>query len=250
MIRIGIVSERPRKKERLFFERYQRAVIINDKNPFELVAVRIPYSSEQLEGISEQRLCKSVSKARNLLKNLGAEKILVSDGLKEYFDSEQLSVKKSQRDEMFLLTVPRCIRQFSQKCGLMLPVHKICIRANKMDRITEYLLRELCFDARALILCTDDPKSALAICERLFDDFGLAVQVVESFAEADADILIDTAAPSVRIGRDLIVDGAELDFELDGICVDFLEVAVCLKGFDPSMRVKAFLSNKKKLTLQ
>ncbi|MBO5955174.1 MAG: hypothetical protein J6Q10_00060, partial [Clostridia bacterium] len=75
------------------------------------------------------------------------------------------------------------------------------------------------------------------------------VQLAENFSEAYADILIDTKTPSVRIGRDLVINGAELDFEMNGICVDSMEVAACLGGFDPSMKVKAFLSNKKKLTL-
>ena len=115
-----------------------------------------------------------------------------------------------------------------------------------MDRITEYLLRELCFDARTIVLCVENPKGADMVCEKLFDDFGLMVQLAENFSEAYADILIDTETPSVRIGRDLVIDGAELDFEMNGICVDSMEVAACLSGFDPSMKVKAFLSNKKK----
>ena len=249
MVRIGIISERPTKKERVFLERYKREVIKNDKNPFEMVAVRVPYSGKQIQRRPSKRVIKSISKAKKILEKLGIEKILFSELIKEHVDLSEFSVKESQKDEKFLLTVPLCIRRFSTRCGFVLPAEKICIRASKMDRITEYLLRELCFDARTIVLCVENPKGADMVCEKLFDDFGLMVQLAENFSEAYADILIDTKTPSVRIGRDLVIDGAELDFEMNGICVDSMEVAACLSGFDPSMKVKAFFSNKKKLTL-
>ena len=70
MVRIGIISERPTKKERVFLERYKREVIKNDKNPFEMVAVRVPYSGKQIQRLPNKWVIKSISKAKKILEKL------------------------------------------------------------------------------------------------------------------------------------------------------------------------------------
>lgn len=241
-MRIGIISEltiKPRNP----FERYQREFIYSEKNPFELIIVRLPYSAERLAKISPKRIKQSVFKAEEILKTLGADKIIYSELLKEYSD-----IVNNNRNQAFSSIIPHCIRSIAPKCGIYPPDCRICIRTNKMDRITEYLAREMCYDTKKLILCFPENCNVTDFQEQFYNETGFFAEITYS-STADAEILVDLINPSVRIGRDILIDGAELDLELGGCNVDFLEVAACINSLDISKKISSYIMGKKKLTL-
>ena len=241
-MRIGIIAER-RIKPQNPFERYQREIIYNEKNPFELIIARIPYSAERLDKISPRRIKRAVLKAEEILKNSEADKIITTPLLKEYSGTA-----KDHGNQIFFRIIPHCIRSIAPRCGISLPDCKICIRACKMDRITEYLAAELCYDTNRLIICTPDSLGAAGFQQRFYDETGFFAEITDE-CRANAEILIDLMQPSIRIGRDILIDGIQLDLDMGGCDVDFLEVGACIGEFDTLKKISAYMMGKKKLTL-
>lgn len=241
-MRIGIIAER-RIKSQNPFERYQRDIIHSEKNPFELVIARIPYSVERLDRTSPKRLKRAVLKAEEILKISGADKIFFSALLKDF------SVPSpDSRIQAFSAIIPNCIRNIAPKCGIHLPNCKICIKADKTDRITEYLAAELCYDAKKLILCVPDKDNAAGFRERFFHETGAFPEITDT-TSADAEIFVDLSVPAVRIGRDIMIDGIELDLDLGGCDVDFLEIASYIGEVYTAKKISSYIMGKKKLTL-
>lgn len=241
-MRIGIIAER-RIKPQSPFERYQREIIYNEKNPFELIIVRIPYTAERLDKTSPQRIKKAVLKAEEILKNSGADNIISTLLLKEYSGNTN-----SSGNQAFGAIIPHCIRNVAPRCGIFPPDCKICIRARKMDRITECLATELCYDTKKLIICTPDSHVAASFQQRFYTETGSFAEITEE-CKADAEILVDLMQPSLRIGRDILIDGIQLDLDMGGSDVDFLEVAACIGEYNTLKKISAYMMGKKKLTL-
>lgn len=241
-MRIGIIAER-RIKPKNLFKRYCTETVNSTKNPFELIIARIPYSVERLSRISPKRVEKAVLKAGQILKDSGIDKIIFSSLLREYSD-----IQTAGNAQVFTRIIPDCIRNVAPKCGINPPDCKICIRADKMDRITEYLATELCYDTRKLILCVSDNGDASGFRERFFDETG-AFAEISCGDRTDADILIDLTVPSVRIGRDILIDGIELDLDMGGCDVNFFDVATYIGETCTSKKISSYIMGKKKLTL-
>ncbi len=241
-MRIGIIAER-RIKPKSLFERYCTETINSAKNPFELIISRIPYSAERLAEVSPKRIKKAVLKAEQVLKDSGIDKIIFSSLLREYSD-----IKTDNSSQVFSYIIPDCIRNIAPKCGIYPPDCRICIRADKMDRITEYLAAELCYDTKKLILCVPDKGDASGFRERFFDETG-AFAEISCDDNSDADILVDLTVPAVRIGRDILIDGIELDLDMGGCDVNFFEVAIYIGEAYTSKKISSYIMGKKKLTL-
>jgi len=241
-VRIGIVSER-RIKSQNPFKRYQREQICNKKNPFELIILRIPYTAEELDKISSKRIKRAVFKAEKILKANGTDKIIFTALLRKYSDT-----LNDPGNQIFFTLIPHCIRSVAPKCSIFPPDCRICIKTTEMDRITEHLATELCYDTNRLIICTPDRQNAASFQERFYDETGFLAEITDKCL-ADAEIVIDLNQPSVRIGRDVRIDSVQFDFDLGGCDVNFLEVAACIAGIDALKKISAYMMGKKKLTL-
>ncbi len=245
MLRLGIISERMTKREGFSLERFQKNVILCPQNPFELVVVRLPETRQELDGKPTRYIEKRVKKAVRFARGLGAEMLLCSSALKKMgFDLAEDRVKTRKR-EIFLDMVPRCIEYFAKDCGLELPLYKVCITTDKMDRITETLMERLCCEARNMAICTHDLTAAERVRERLFDERGLVTEILSRPLYKDCDVVVDGVALRVRIGRNVVVCGAELGFFTDGAEVDHIEIAACLKGEVAERGVSSYILNKK-----
>ncbi len=241
-MRIGIVAER-RIKTLNPFERYKKEWINSEKNPFELIIATIPYSIAGLDKTSPKRVKKAVFKAAKMLKASGADKILFSTFLSEYSD-----ISTDSKNLALSGIIPDCIRTVAPKCGIFPPDCKICIRADKMDRITEYLATELCYDTKKLVLCISDNHGATDFQERFFNETGSLAEI-SCKVPPDAEILIDLTDSTVRIGRDILIDGVELDLDMGGCSVNFLDVAACIGKDYTAKKISSYIMGKKKLTL-
>ncbi len=241
-MRIGIIAER-RIKPSNFFERYHREIIDNTKNPFELIIARIPYTAEKLDKISPRRVKKAILMAEGILNVSGADKIIVTSMLKKYSDIADID-----RNQAFFDIVPHCIRSISPKCGIYPPDCRICIKAVKMDRIIEYLVAELCYDTKKLIISIADMNTAKSFQERFYAETGFLTEITHDHT-TDTEILVDLINPSVRIGRDILIDSVHLDIYTGDCDVDSLEIAACIGKLETSKKISAYMMGKKKLTL-
>jgi len=244
MARIGVVSERKTNEPKSFFERHKRKVTFCSNPIFELVITEIPYTEESLGQTSQNRLKKTVMRAEKVLEDYAVDCIVMSRLLKECIGNENTT---DEQKKLFISLLPECIRKFAMPCGIKLPINKICIRDSNPGRITEYLVRELRFDAKGFLICTENAPAAGVLAERFFEESGLAMSI--SASECRADIVVDVDAAKVRIGRDLIVDGIEFDFDTGGYEIESLEIASLLDCERERLKISSYLSGKKKLTL-
>ncbi len=246
MVSIGLITERLTKERKYIFEGCKKKVIYSDKNPFELIVGEIPFSRERMPSVKERVLVRYVKKAEKLLKGNGAESIVLSDNIKgSLVDWERFERNTQQKRDIFLHTVPHAIRQFAPGCGVDLMEARVCIRDSKMDRISEYLMRELCYDIKNLVICTQNEKDGADLCEQFCDETGMPIKICKNISHGAVDVFIDVDNGFVRIGRDIVIDGIKLDFDLGGYAADSLEIASYIKDFNPVGKVEKYFSNKK-----
>ncbi len=240
-MRLGIIDQRLKRGSCCFFEKIEREKIESGNNPFELIVARIP----ELENKTPERKRKYRAKAEKILKKENVDRIILSKPVKEACGISG----SDERNRLFIEFVPNCIRRLAKSCGLKILESKVCIRDNNPGRITEYLLRELCFDTKRIEICSENRKQTEKIRDVFYEDTGLLITISENPEKSDAEIEIDVQKPSVRIGRDMVVDGIEFGFDLGGCDVDSLEVAATLKNVSVADRISSYLLGKKKLTL-
>ncbi|MBQ7097711.1 MAG: hypothetical protein IJN96_06495 [Clostridia bacterium] len=247
MIRIGLISAHPTKPEKRFFGQYTKEFILNKKNPFELLAVTVPYSGCQFGKLRDSRKNRVINKAKAIMEKNGVERVFFSPSLRCVPDAE--ADKCSAKDVLFPRWAYVCVRLFSKRYGIDLLQSKVCIRHCRMDRISEQFISQLRFDTKNLAVCTNDFGGAQAIREKFLEETGMAVKIADYDAWRDFDVVIDVDGAAVRIGRDLVVDGAVADFELGGYDADLTEITAHVAQFVTFDRNLNFFSDKKKLTL-
>lgn len=252
-MRIGLVSERVDCDKRnacsIVGRRMKTETITIGGGLCHITAVSLPYTEHQLEGLKIRKADAAVRRAIARLEGLGIKKIVFSDKLKSHIP-EDLGEFPDGRS-IFHLFVPMCVRALSQRCGIIPHRASLGIREADSGRISEYLMRELCCDAGEITLYTEKVDRARDMCDRLFDETGLpAVAAADSGqCEICDDIFIDVDNATVRIGRDVVVDGVELDFDLKEYSADSLDIAACIGSKETMKMVQAYKCGKKKLTL-
>ena len=246
MVSIGLITEQLTKERKYIFGGYKKKIIYSEKNPFELIVAEMPFGREQVASMKDKALTRRVKKAEKLLRENGAEFIVLSNKIKQTIVNREAVEDKTQpQKDVFLHTVPHAIRRFAPECGVDLMEAKICISDSKMDRISEYLMQELCYDIRNLVICTQNEKAGADLCEQFCDETGMPVKICKNVSYGAVDVFIDVDNGFVRIGRDMVVDNIKLDFDLGGYGADSLEIASYIKGFNPVGRVTEYFSNKK-----
>lgn len=248
-MRIGLISERVFGGRKMLFDRgYALEKFEICDGMAEVFAVTIPFSEERLEKTSPRRISKSVDGALLRLKDEGVDAVVFSVALKKLLKPK--SAERPCGKEMLCLLAPDCIRGFAKKCGLEL--HRACvgISGDETGKICEYLTEALAPYVRTIRLCCENTATAKRLCDKAFDDTGMLMSVCDDkFDSGRDDVFIDTRRGTVRIGRDLTLDGAEFDMDLKGYRADTSDVAACLLDIGILKKVKAYTSDKKKLTL-
>lgn len=248
-MKIGLITEPKAYTGKIFFKRILgagiREEIKNSDNPFEAVVQVLPFSKKKLMGMSPVKLKKRIKREQQRLYRCGIEKIVYSVFIKELCRDKNVLMADitSNGDKVFLSLVPRCIRETAKKCGINLISSSICIRDIKMDRISEYLMQELCFDTKNLAISTQNIHRARMICDRFYEETGLLVDVSESF-EKLANICIDVDLAEVSVGNDLIIRNVDFGFDLCGYDAQHMDFAPYLPEFKPE-KIKWCYSYKK-----
>ncbi|MBQ2932256.1 MAG: hypothetical protein IJE62_05380 [Clostridia bacterium] len=245
---IGLVTQTKEYSRRNFLKRLSRKKLKkmekSDKNPFDLIVEVIPFSEETLEEMSSYRLEKLITKYCNRLKNCNVDQIIYSDFLEKILAKKTfLPYQQTGQNLFFLKKSPDCIRYTAEKCGIDLLKSIICIREFNAGRISEYLMRELCFDTKRIVLCTKNKKTAKDICDRFYEETGLLVNVFD-YDEKSADICIDADANELKFGADLYVRDANLGFDFGEYQVSNVRAAGLLTEFKPQ-KIAWIYSHKK-----
>lgn len=252
---IGIVSEYTGENQKVFcFKKSVKEIISDEHNPFELTAIRLPYTVDRIEKMTEKRRISLMKKAVLRLKKSGVNQIVLTDGLKQYRNEimavcDGISVAEGRKE--FYKYIPDAVRVAAKKCSIELLDAKVCISTIRADRITEYLLRKLCYDIKNLTVCTEDTEKAKMLCREFSEETGFFPKITAAVQNSPnrADVLIDLDNARVRIGRNVVIDGVEFDFNLNGFEVNMLDVALCLPDIDIFGRVISYNCGKNKLTL-
>lgn len=249
MIRIGVLSEHPSKPEKRLLGKYTKEVVCHSENPFELVAVKLPYSTWDIEGLSAKKRKKIFEKGLSILREGSVDRIILTDFLQRYSTEVNADSFELLKKRMFPQWAYLCVKILAEKQRMDLLNAKVCIRDGEKERISRNLMRELCYDTRNLIICTDDVVRVKADCEAFADESGMRVKVTDKIPSGDADVFIDGEACNIRFGRNMVVDGVAFDYETGGFLVDMTELTACVGKFVTFDRKISFFSGKKKLTL-
>ena len=248
MMTIGLVTQKKECKRQNFLKKLtrkkSRKIEAGTENPFDLVVEVIPFCEESLEEMSSYRLEKLIMKHCKHLEKYKVDQIIYSDFLEKMFARKNLlGYQQTGQNLFFLKKAPDCIRHTAEKCGIDLLKSTICIREFNAGRISEYLMRELCFDTKRITLYTQNKKIAQIICGRFYEETGLLVNTFD-YDEKSADICIDTDANEVKFGPNLYVRDADLGFDFGGYRVSNMRVAGLLTEFKPQKIVWIY-SHKK-----
>ncbi len=247
---IGIVSERT--DEKTCFATFVKETIFDEHNPFGIVAIRLSHTAEKLEKFTSKRRTAIIRKAIRRLEKADVHHIVFSESLRKYKHELMCEdVFVANGENIFYKFVPDAVRKAAHRCSVNLLASKVCITAAGQDRITEYLMREMCYDIKNLTVFTDDTERTQRMCESFAEDTGLFPQTsdIKNSASKNADVLIDLDRHRVRVGRNVVIDGVEFDFKLNGYSVNMLDIAACLGDVDLSDRVISYKCGKNKLTL-
>lgn len=233
-MKVGLVTQPRTYTGRIFFKRILRIKIKeeikNAANPFDLVVGIVPFSEFRLEKMKRSRLETIIRKQQQYLSSCGIKKIVYSDFLKGICKEKGVllgEVDDETGNVVFLKLAPVCVRQTAKKCGIDLMNALVCIRDVKAGRISEYLMRELCFDTKSLVLCTQNKEHAENICEEFFEETGFLVNTLD-YCIPKSDICIDVDLGEISFGPDLYVRTFDMGFELNGYEVKHTEIAACL----------------------
>ena len=99
-----------------------------------------------------------------------------------------------------------------------------------MDRISEYLARDMCFDTKNIIISTKTKEQANRFCEDFYDETGLWVRVTD-YSDATGGIYIDVDKAEIGFGKNLYVRSIDFGFDFSGYSVNQQDALVHLRGF-------------------
>lgn len=228
---IGLVTEQMPHTRKSWLIRLFRITtykkIASPQNGFVALLAELPYSIKWLERQTPQRLERLMVKTLAKLEKQASKQVL-SEYLKKLCQSKGVLSEKTDNYKarrLFLRLSSQCIRQTAKKCGIRLIDAVVCIRDTKMDRISEYLLKELCYDVNNIVVCTKNQAGAKAICESFYDETGLLVRILDTDDFVNSDIMVDVDEAFIKFGRDLYVTGADLGFDFKGLYFNHFEIA-------------------------
>ena len=229
---LGLITEPKVYTRKMFFKRLF-GILIKDRiekeeNPFRIEVRVLPLKVKTIEKMPKKRLKRYIKKASEELSKSGAEKIVFSKFLRSFgLENNQDDYKER---ELFLKLAPLCIRQTAPLCGVDLMRESVCIRAIKMDRISEYLARDMCFDTNNIIINTKTKEQANRFCEDFYDETGLWVRVTD-YSDATGGIYIDVDKAEIGFGKNLYVRSIDFGFDFSGYSVNQQDALVHLRGF-------------------
>ena len=250
MLRIGLISEHRTKPRRFLWGKYTTDILKYSQNPFELVVVTVPFSECMFEKLKKKKKGRIVERAQRCLERNGVDRIVLSTFMKTQMTDSMLTKKcDCQKRRLFSEWAYPCVKRMSAKCGINLMNAGICIRKARWGTDCEGIFEKLQYDTRRLAFCTRELQKGRMVCEKVSEDTGMPIKVVEYEAATEFDVVVDMDECWVRIGRDLIIDGAALEYNLGDFSADMTDISGVMCDFVTFEGKILLFSGKKKLTL-
>lgn len=250
---IGILSECQTKENAPLFLRSFRQgikIIRLDGNP-SAVAAELPYTAEKLKTLKRKKQQRLLANALKQLRRAEADQIVCCQNLKELvsgfsLDGPLVTDPVSLPSELIVPAALFAIEKIGPGINSRLKLYD-----QKLAVATLSFLETLCLKAKYITIYTDCVAQAEQMAEEILEEFGLYINVFgyTEHANQTADILIDADRRLIRVGRDFVINGAELDLDLCGYPVAAGDIMACLGGRVRGYRIKNFLSGKKRLTM-
>ncbi len=245
---IGIVTEAKDKNIlQKIFKFLTVKIIETEENPFKLVVVTIPYTKQKLEKMDYKHCLRLRKRIVKKARKYGTQQLLVSRTIMcEAFEnwSEPLIAPVNEGKLLLLKLAPECIRKTANQIGEKLINQVVCISDSEMDRISEYLVRELCYDTKRITIVTQNHERAEKFSEAFFEESGLLVDIRTDLPKQQG-VLIEVDDGYIKIGKDLYIKDIDFGYKLFEFDVKSVDIAACLKG-TPMLKFKGIYSYEKK----
>ncbi len=246
MIIIGIITV-PKTNKKIHKRYFRPASIIKKIDKY--IVAELSVSAKQIGYLSEKRLNKILKKAEKLLKSDGATHIILSQECKAALVNtniaERFNITKSTKIpqhkilEAFCYSITK-INDFKRNSALL-----ICDRS--LTFVDYEILEKICTSVKYITLRTKMAEKAAGISEKLFDEYGILINVMGDNSDNKFYYVIDFDECIVRAG-DFIIDGAEFSSGLIDYSIDPLEEAACF-GTENELPVKNWLSGGNRLKI-
>lgn len=245
---IGIVTEAKDKNilQRIF-KFLNVKIIESEENPFKLVVVTIPYTKQKLEKMDYKHCLRLRKRIVKKARKHGVLRLVLSRSVMcPPFENWKEPLVAPINDGKFLLLklAPECIRKAASQLGEKLINQVVCISDFEMDRISEYLVRELCYDTKRIAIATRNSELAEKFSEAFFEESGLLVEVRPDLPKQQG-ILINVDEGYIKFGKDLYIQDIDFGYKLFELDVKSVDIAACLKG-TPTLKFKGIYSYEKK----
>ena len=245
---IGIVTEAKDKSilQRIFKILTVKVIEVGE-NPFKLVVVTIPFAVQKLEKMDRKHCIRLQKRIVKKAKKHRVQRIILSHSIVcPAFESWKEPLVAPLNDGKFLLLklAPECIRKAASQLDEKLINQVVCISDFEMDRISEYLIRELCYDTNRIVLTIRNRERAEMFSEAFFEESGLLVEVREDLPKQQR-ILINVDEGYIKFGKDLYIQDIDFGYKLFGLDVKSVDIAACLRDTLP-LKFKGIYSYEKK----
>lgn len=245
---IGVITE---AKDKNIFKRIFRILTVKkleaEENPFKLVVITIPYAVHKPGKMNVKCRSRLQKKIIKKAKMYGVRRLFVSgQAMCSAFENwkEPLLAPVNDGKLLLLKLAPECIRKTARRLDEKLINQVVCISDSEMDRISEYLVRELCYDTKRIVLVTGKRELAERFSDAFFEESGLLVEV-RTDLPGQQGILINVDEGYIKFGKDLYIQDIDFGYKLFGIDVKSIDVSACLRETLP-LKFKGIYSYEKK----
>ena len=195
--------------------------------------VELPYTTEQLRELPEQKLQKIMEKGIYKLRQLGIARAILTNTMKAIF-SPNISAGNFRIIDgklLFFDFVPKMVQWICENYELEPPNIKISIREERLSRISQSLIENLCYHSKYMNLATADTVAARQFAKVLLDEFGFMLDI-RNIAEIEgnnfSDIIVDVDNLYVTAPQRCIIDGLVIDDIKHPEDTDLFDYLVCL----------------------
>jgi len=216
--------------------------------PAEFITAELPYTLAQMQTVSEAKLQKAMAKAIRRLEKSGVSRAVITGGLKKIYDVNiaTKTFKVYSGGDMLFDFARQAVLWICEKYGFDPLEIKINIREDNLSHITRRLIDSLCYDCRSMSLTTADTARAQALAKDTLERYGLMIEVLPSLLppalratslkeggkagaviSGNAEITVDVDGRRI-VSKNCVIDGPELDVEINHEDVDIFDVLTCL----------------------
>ena len=245
---IGVVTE---AKDKSILQRIFKFLTVKkietEENPFKLVVVTIPYTIRNLERMGLKHCLRLQKKIVKKARKHGVLRLILTRSIMcSAFEKwkEPLVAPINDGKLLLLKLAPECIRKTASQMGEKLINQIVCISDFEMDRISEYLIRELCYDTKRITLVTRNRERAEKFSEAFFEESGLLVEVRPDLPKQHG-ILINVDEGYIKFGKDLYIQDIDFGYKLFGLDVKSVDITACLRE-TTALKFKGVYSYEKK----